>query len=67
MYHDKDHKEAGVWALLFKEPIDPQDYRVLSGDRPIITESMVIMVWADSEDRSCYDAIRAFLETLSIK
>ncbi len=65
MYYDKDHKEVGVWALLFKEPIDLQELQEaqspLAG-RPIMRESIVIVVWADSEDRSCYDAIRAFLE-----
>ena len=65
MYSDKDHKEIGVWALLFKEPIDLQELQEMQSpraDRPIMRESIVIVVWADSEDRSCYDAIRAFLE-----
>ncbi len=65
MYSGKDHKEIGVWALLFKEPIDLQELQEIQSpvaDRPIIRESIVIVVWADSEDRSCHDAIRAFLE-----
>ena len=70
MYYDKDHKEVGVWALLFQEPIDLQELQEIQSpraNRPIIRESIVITVWADSEDRSCYDAIRAFLEKVSIK
>ena len=65
MYSDKDHREIGVWALLFEKPLDLQELQETQSplaDRPIIRESIVIVVWADSEDRSCYDAIRAFLE-----
>ena len=65
MYRGQDGKEIGVWALLFKEPIDRQEMKPLDpGQHIMMKESMVIVAWADSEDRACYEAVRRFLEQI---
>ena len=65
-YLVEDDREIMVWALLFKEGVDHQQTEGPTmfgrqGHR-MTKESMVITVWTDGEDRSCYEAVLRFVE-----
>ncbi len=68
-YYNKDHKEIGVLALLFKEEpvdVDAEALTRMFGGPLTVKGPLVFTSWADGEDRSCYDAIRAYLEDVSM-
>jgi hypothetical protein len=54
--------ETGVYALQFRDPI-PRDLRArLEANDVIVSGRLGVLVWTDSEDRSCYKAVRTSIE-----
>ena len=74
MYVNEDRKTRGVYALLFKEPIDRTEMRArrTARDSVIVKGSLLIFAFANrgspvsgnTDSLACFDAIRGRLDTL---
>jgi len=54
--------ETGVFGLQFREPLTREMRARLELNETILSGRLAVLVWTDSEDRSCYEAVRAHVE-----
>jgi hypothetical protein len=70
-YYGKSGKENMVWALQFQDPEVAKGHyerlRTTSMMTHFLKGSILVVLWTDDDDRSCFNAIRAYLKKGAIR